>query len=168
MWHRLAGRLARHFHVICPDLRGYGDSRKPAGGVDHAAYSKRSMARDCVALMHFLGHTRLDMVGHDRGARIGHRLALTTQMHSRGCVCSTSQPRCTMFENADRHFAYGYYHWFFVGQPDGLPGRMIGADHAYCLDEKLTRWAAPGAYFDPAAVAEYKRCFSDPACIHAT
>ena len=168
MWHRLAGRLAQHFHVICPDLRGYGDSDKPPGGADHAAYSKRAMARDCVALMRHFGHARFDMVGHDRGARVGHRLALDyPHALSRLCVLDIA-PTLHMFETADRHFANGYYHWFFLIQPDGLPERMIGADPAYFLNEKLARWAAPNARFDAAAVAEYERCFRDPACIHAT
>lgn len=168
MWHRIAGRLAAHRQVICPDLRGYGDSDKPPGGADHATYSKRAMAEDCVRVMRHFGHSRFDMVGHDRGARVGHRLALDRpEVLSRLCVLDIA-PTLHMFETADRHFAYGYYHWFFLIQPDGLPERLIGADPAYYLNEKLVRWAAPGAHFDPAAVAEYERCFADPACIHAS
>ncbi|MBT0960046.1 alpha/beta fold hydrolase [Denitromonas iodatirespirans] len=168
MWHAVAPALAADFHVICPDLRGYGDSSKPAGGPDHANYAKRAMAQDMVELMAALGHTRFDMAGHDRGARVTHRLALDhPQAVRRACVMDIA-PTHYMFGHTDQAFATGYYHWFFLIQPDGLPERMIGADPDYYLHEKLHRWAAPGARFDAAALAEYRRCFAWPETIHAS
>ena len=168
MWHAIAPRLAAHFHVICPDLRGYGDSIKPAGGADHAGYSKRAMAQDCIELMQTFGYTRFDVIGHDRGARVGHRLALDHPAAVARLVVLDIAPTLAMFESTNQAFATGYYHWFFLIQPDGLPERMIGADPTYYLREKLTRWSGPNARFTPGAVAEYERCFSDPACIHAS
>ncbi len=168
IWHRVAPQLAQHYHVICPDLRGYGDSAKPEGGPDHAAYSKRAMARDMVAVMAQLGYTQFHVAGHDRGARVTHRLALDyPQQVLKACVMDIA-PTYHMFGHTDQAFATGYYHWFFLIQPDGLPEHLIGADPAYYLQEKLRRWAAPGARFDPEALAEYLRCFRDPQAIHAS
>jgi haloacetate dehalogenase len=168
MWHRVAPALAKRFHVVCPDLRGYGDSAKPPSTPDHVPYSKRAMARDMVEVMAHLGYARFGVAGHDRGARVAHRLVLDHPgAVSRACVMDIA-PTHHMFLTADRHFASVYYHWFFLIQSDGLPERMIGADPSYYLTEKLRRWSAPGARFDAEAVAEYVRCFSDPATIHAT
>lgn len=168
MWHRLAPLLCRRFHLICPDLRGYGDSGKPDGGPDHAGYAKRTMARDMVEVMDALGYPRFAVAGHDRGARVAHRMALDhADRVSRVCVMDIA-PTLHMFETTDQAFATGYYHWFFLIQPDGLPERLIGADPEYYLREKLSRWSAPGARFDPAAVSDYLRCFRDPASIHAS
>ena len=168
MWHRVAHRLARHFHVICPDLRGYGDSGKPPGGPDHAAYAKRAMAADMVAVMASLGYARFDVAGHDRGGRVTHRLALD-HPHAVGRACVMDiVPTLHMFDHTDQNFATGYYHWFFLIQPDGLPERLIGADPEWYLRQKLRRWSAPTATFDPRAVAEYVRCFAEPATIHAS
>jgi len=168
MWHRVAPVLARDFHVICPDLRGYGDSSKPPGAADHANYSKRAMAEDMLAVMAALGYPRFAVAGHDRGARVAHRLALDHPAAvTRLCVMDIA-PTLHMFMHADRHFATGYYHWFFLIQPDGLPERLIGSDPGYYLREKLRRWAAPGAAFDEAVVADYVRCFSERAAIHAS
>ena len=121
MWHRLAPQLARHFTVVCPDLRGYGDSSKPPGSADHNNYSKREMARDMVEVMAALGFERFALAGHDRGARVAHRLALDhPQRVSRVCVMDIA-PTLHMFEHTDQAFATGYYHWFFLIQPHGLP-----------------------------------------------
>ncbi len=168
MWHAVAPRLARRFRVVCADLRGYGDSSKPEGGADHAAYSKRAMARDMAEVMTALGHETFAVAGHDRGARVTHRLARDFPGRVRRACVMDIAPTLHMFDHTDQAFATGYYHWFFLIQPDGLPERMIGADPGYYLGEKLRRWAAPGARFNPEAVAEYVRCFSDPAAIHAS
>jgi haloacetate dehalogenase len=168
MWHQVAPRLAAEFHVICADLRGYGDSSKPPSTPDHYPYSKRAMARDMVEVMATLGYSEFFVAGHDRGARVTHRLALDyPERVSQACVMDIV-PTEYMFRTADRHFATGYYHWFFLIQPDGLPERMIGADPAYYLTEKLRRWSAPGAVFDDEAVAEYLRCFSAKDSLHAS
>ncbi len=168
MWHRIIPFLTPHFHVVCPDLRGYGDSEKPHSAADHSTYSKRTMAADMAELMTELGHQQFPVAGHDRGARVVHRMALDyPERISRACVMDIA-PTLHMFTHTDQQFATGYYHWFFLIQPDGLPERMIGYDPGYYLIEKLKRWSGPDAQFDPDAVAEYVRCFSDPAAIHAS
>ncbi len=166
MWHRIAPALAAHFHLVMPDLRGYGDSDKPPGTADHFAYSKRAMAEDMVALMDALGFERFRVAAHDRGARVTHRMALDHPARvSRACVMDIV-PTHHLFTHTDQVFATFYYHWFFLIQPDGLPEKMIGADPGWYLRECLRRWTPPGTRFDPAAVAEYERCYSQPAAIH--
>jgi haloacetate dehalogenase len=168
MWHRVAPALARHFHLVMPDLRGYGDSAKPPTAADHRPYSKRAMARDVAGLMDSLGYGRYAVAGHDRGARVTHRLALDFPGRvERACVMDIVPTR-HLFLHTDRVFATAYYHWFFLIQPDGLPERLIGADPGYYLGECLRRWAAPGAVFDPAALVEYQRCYREPATVHAS
>ena len=167
MWHAVAPQLAGSFHVVCADLRGYGQSDKPAGTADHANYAKRAMAADMVALMQELGHDSFAVAGHDRGARVAHRMALDHPARITRVSVMDIAPTLHMFEHTDQAFATGYYHWFFLIQPAGLPERMIGADPAWYLLEKLERWSAPDADFDPAAVTEYIRWFSEPSAIHA-
>lgn len=168
MWHLVAPWLARHFHLICPDLRGYGDSAKPPSEATHANYAKRVMAQDMVEVMRQLGYTDFLAAGHDRGARVAHRMALDHPETVRGLCVMDILPTLYQFEHTDQTFATGYYHWFFLQQPEGLPERLIGNDPTYYLMEKLHRWGGPEAHFDPQAVAEYIRCFSDPETIRAT
>jgi haloacetate dehalogenase len=140
IWHKLAPRLVNGFHIICPDLRGYGDSSKPTSTADHYPYSKRAMAQDMVEVMASFGYREFFVAGHDRGARVTHRLALDhAEKVKKACVMDIA-PTYHMFKTTDQHFATGYYHWFFLIQPDGLPEHMIGADPAYYLTEKLKRW----------------------------
>lgn len=168
MWHEIAPRLAHDFHVICPDLRGYGDSSKPQSTPDHSPYSKRAMAQDMVEVMAALGYREFFIAGHDRGARVTHRMALDyPEKIQKACVMDIA-PTHHMFKTTNQLFATGYYHWFFLIQPDGLPEHLIGADPAYYLTEKLKRWSAPGAVFAAEAVAEYVRCFSKPEAVHAS
>ncbi|MFT5426664.1 MAG: haloacetate dehalogenase [Gammaproteobacteria bacterium] len=168
IWHQVAPRLAHNFHVICPDLRGYGDSSKPPSTPDHYPYSKRAMAQDMIEVMASLGYDEFFVAGHDRGARVTHRMTLDyPDIIKKACVMDIA-PTHHMFKTTDQHFATGYYHWFFLIQPDGLPEHMISADPAYYLTEKLKRWSAPGALFADEAVAEYLRCFSKPESIHAS
>lgn len=168
MWHAVAPALADRFHVVCPDLRGYGMSEKPESTDDHAPYSKRAMAQDMVALMRELGHGRFAAVGHDRGARVTHRMALDhPERLTHACVMDIT-PTLHMFDTTDQHFASGYYHWFFLIQPDGLPETLIGRDPAWYLAEKLRRASGPGFAFEPAAFDDYTTCFANPATIHAS
>ena len=169
MWHKIAPDLARAFTVVCADLRGYGDSGKPASDAAHAPYSKRAMAADMVAVMRELGFPRFRLAGHDRGGRVAHRLAVDhPQCVERLAVLDISPTRL-MYGATDMAFAKAYYHWFFLIQPFDMPERMIGADPAYYLRRKTSGWgSAGGAFFDPRAYAEYERCFADPATIHAT
>lgn len=168
IWHQVAPRLAHNFHVICPDLRGYGDSSKPPSTPDHYPYSKRAMAQDMVEVMASLGYSDFLVAGHDRGARVTHRMALDYPERIKKACVMDIVPTHHMFKTTDQHFATGYYHWFFLIQPDGLPEHMINADPAYYLTEKLKRWSAPGTVFADEAVAEYVRCFSKPESIHAS
>lgn len=166
MWHRIAPVLAERYHVVCPDLRGYGASAKPPGGDDHAGYAKRAMAADQVAVMQALGHARFQVVGHDRGGRVAHRLCLDHPAAvERACVIDIC-PTLTMYEATDMAFARAYYHWFFLIQPEPLPEKLIGAESDWFVERTLGSWG--GGHFDPAAVAAYQAAFRDPATVHAT
>lgn len=168
MWHKIAPRLAEDFTVVLTDLRGYGDSSKPEGGPEHINYSKRAMARDQTALMLQLGYPEFRLVGHDRGGRVGHRLALDFPERVQKLAVLDIAPTYKMYTTADKEFATAYYHWFFFIQPYDLPETLIGANPEYFLRQIFGRWGANASVFDPAAMAEYLRCFSNPATIHAT
>ncbi len=168
MWHKIAPRLAGEFTVVVPDLRGYGDSSQPEGGPEHANYSKRAMAQDMVEVMASFGYDNFMVAGHDRGARVGHRLALDFPENVTKLALLDIAPTYTMYQNTDQEFATAYYHWFFLIQPFDLPERLIGSDPEYYLRKKLRHWGRSPAAFTPAAVEEYIRCFSRPATIHAT
>jgi haloacetate dehalogenase len=168
IWREVATQLMKGFHVICPDLRGYGDSSKPPSTDDHSPYSKRVMAQDMVEVMDALGYQEFFVAGHDRGARVAHRMALDHPLKVKKACVMDIAPTQHMLSNTDQTFATGYYHWFFLIQPNGLPEHMIGADPAYYLTEKMKRWSAPEAVFNNEAMAEYIRCFSTPESIHAS
>lgn len=169
IWHRVARRLADRYRLVMPDLRGYGDSSKPEGGADHAQYSKRAMAQDMVELMGSLGHARFAVCGHDRGGRVAHRLALDHPAAVRALALVDIAPTLDMYEATDMAFARAYYHWFHLIQPEPLPERMIGGDPLGYLHWKLGGWGASGlAHVEPQALADFERCFADPAAIHAT
>jgi len=164
MWHKLAPDLARDFTVVCPDLRGYGDSSKPKGLPDHSNYSKRAMAQDMVEVMEKLGHRSFHLVGHDRGARVAHRLARDQGRRVQTLTVLDISPTLKMYEHTNMAFATAYYHWFFLIQKPPLPERLLaGRVPGYVLG-RLGR----GARFAPAAMREYVRAFRDPRCIHAT
>jgi haloacetate dehalogenase len=170
MWHRVAPGLARRFTVVCADLRGYGDSGKPPSDPRHEAYSKRATARDMVEAMGALGHGRFMVAGHDRGGRVPHQMCLDHPERVTRAAVLDIVPTLTLFRNTDQAFATGYYHWFFLIQPEPLPERMIGADPAFYLSQKLGAWSAnrDSSHFAPEAWAEYERCFRDPAVVHAS
>lgn len=166
MWHHVAPRLAADHTVIAADLRGYGDSAKPAPG--DATYAKRAMAADQHGLMAALGHDTFDLVGHDRGARVGHRLALDFPAAVRRLAVLDIVPTHHVFTHVDRAMATAYYHWFFLTQAGGLPERLIGADPEFWLTTFSSGLRDGTTPFDPRAQAEYVRCFSDPATIAAS
>lgn len=168
MWHRVAPILAESFTVVASDLRGYGDSSKPEGGPDHATYSKRAMAADGAEVMRALGFETFAVVGHDRGARVGHRMALDYPEHVTRLAALDIVPTRHIFETVGKDLATAYYHWFFLIQPKGFPERLIGADPAYYLHWVLGRYGADLSIFAPEALAEYERCFADPRTIHAS
>lgn len=169
MWHAVAPTLAETHTVICPDLRGYGDSSKPPGDPEHETYSKRAMATDMVEVMQTLGFERFSLAGHDRGGRVAHRLALDHPEVVERVAFLDIVPTFDVFESVDKDVAMGTYHWFFLSQPHDLPERLVGADPVFYLRWHLRAWSG-GAdeFFSPAALAAYERAFSDPATIHAT
>ena len=168
MWHKVAARLAAHFTVVCPDLRGYGDSGKPEGGAGHVNYSKRAMARDQVEAMAALGFERFAVAGHDRGGRVAHRMTLDHPGRVDRLAVLDISPTRIMFAQTDQAFATAYYHWFFLIQPFDLPERLVGSDPDFYMRRKLGGWGSALGHFDPRAYGEYERCFRDPATIHAT
>ena len=168
MWHKIAPRLAERFTVVCTDLRGYGDSGKPESGPDHAGYSKRAMAQDQVEVMTALGFEKFSVVGHDRGARVTHRLLLDHGARVEKAAVLDIAPTLDMYELTDRAFAEAYYHWFFLIQPFDLPERLLGAEPDFYVEKKIGAWSKVEGCFTAEALAEYKRCFRDPATIHAT
>jgi haloacetate dehalogenase len=167
IWHRVAPALARRFTVVMPDLRGYGDASKPVGSPDHSNYSKREMALDQLELMRFLGHGAFSLVGHDRGARVAHRLAADHPEAVTKLMTLDICPTLAMYEQTDMAFASAYWHWFFLIQPAPLPETLIAADPVFFLSQFIGNRSAGLSPFAPEAWQEYERCISDPACVHA-
>lgn len=166
MWHGIAPTLALQHTVVATDLRGYGDSSRPPAGEDHAGYSFRTMAADQVAVMGELGFDRFAVVGHDRGARVAHRMALDYPDAVERIAVLDILPTLHVYSTVDRDLATRYYHWFFFIQPADLPERLIAADPIYYLHTLLGSWGGLHA-FHPDALAEYERCFADPHARHA-
>ena len=167
IWHRVASILANHHTVVATDLRGYGDSSKPQGTADHANYSKRVMAQDQVTLMRALGFERFDVLAHDRGARVAHRLAMDHSAAVRRLILLDIAPTLAMYAQTTEAFARAYWHWFFLIQPAPLPERLIQADPAAYVRDMMGRRDAGLAPFDPRALAEYQRCAALPGAAHA-
>jgi haloacetate dehalogenase len=164
-WRKIAAALAKSHTLVIPDLRGYGDSGKPPSGDDHFAYCKRSMALDQVEVMEKLGFKRFAMVGHDRGARVGHRLALGHPDRLTKLVMIDICPTLYMYTTADRHMASSYFHWFFLIQPAPFPETLIGNNVDTVLRHFMGKLVPE--FIEPDAYAEYLRCCSDPSTIHA-
>ncbi|HWG01150.1 MAG TPA: alpha/beta hydrolase [Trebonia sp.] len=168
IWHHVAPEIAENHTVVLTDLRGYGDSGKPAGGAGHEGYAKTAMAWDQVLVMRELGFDRFAVVGHDRGARVGHRMALDCPEAVTKLAVLDIVPTRHAFRNADIGFGLGYWHWFFLAQPEPLPEHLLGADPDGWVRGRLSALRRGGVPFDQAAVEEYVRCFRDPAAIHAS
>jgi haloacetate dehalogenase len=168
MWHHIAPILARKHQVVLTDLRGYGDSGKPPGGPTHDAYAKRTMAYDQVLVMRDLGFEEFAVVGHDRGARVAHRMALDFPEAVRKIAVLDIVPTRHALQNANKEFSLSYWHWFFLAQPEPLPEHQIGADPVGWVRGRIGDWRRGGQPFDERAVKEYVRCFSSPAAIHAS
>ncbi|MFL6207526.1 MAG: alpha/beta fold hydrolase [Pyrinomonadaceae bacterium] len=166
-WHRVAPILAERFTVICPDLRGFGDSDKPPSDPEHLAYSKRVLAQDQVEVMQSLGFSEFAVAGHDRGARVAHRMALDHAGKITKLALLDIIPTSTAFANVDKEMATAAFNWFFSIQPDELPERLIGAEPAFYLRWILDHWSGTKGALAAEAVAEYERCF-DAAAIRAT
>lgn len=166
IWHRVAQELAKSHTVVMTDLRGYGDSSKPEGAPDHLNYSKRTMALDQIEVMRHFGFAEFDVLAHDRGARVAHRLALDHPKAVKRLVLLDIAPTLAMYEKTSNQFARAYWHWFFLIQPSPLPERLIQADPSAYVRDVMGRRSAGLAPFDPRALAEYMRCMELPGAAH--
>ena len=166
MWRKVAPQLAKKFTVVAADLRGYGDSSKPAGGENHVAYSKRAMAQDQVEVMNSLGFQKFLVVGHDRGGRVAHRMALDHADSVQKLVVLDIVPTYKVFHTVTKELATSNFHWFFLIQPEPLPETMIGNSAEFWLKSRFN--AVPADAISKEAFAEYLRTFRTPEMIHAT
>jgi haloacetate dehalogenase len=166
-WQKFAPRLAQEFTVVATDLRGYGDSEKPPGGDDHSGYSFRAMAQDQIEVMAALGHKRFYVAGHDRGARVVHRMCLDhPQAVARAAILDII-PQHHLFNNVTKSWATFSWHWFFMIQPYDFPEHLMSADPDFFISKKLAKTKQGLSFFDPAALEEYKRYMRNPATVHA-
>ncbi len=169
MWAKAAPFLAEQFTVVCADLRGYGDSSKPKCAPDNSNYAFRAMAADQVAVMRQLGFDRFHVVGHDRGGRTAHRMALDHPDAVASLAVLDIVPTWTMFMDTTRQIAGTYWHWYFLSQPAPFPEHMIGLDPDFFYETCLVGWGATRVEdFDAEMLTDYRRCWRDPAMIHGT
>lgn len=167
MWHPIADRFLDSHVVVVPDLRGYGRSEKPATDVDHVPYSFRAMAADMVAVMRALGFERFTVFGHDRGARVTHRMCLDHPDCVEKAALLDIIPTHTLYASMNQAVATAYYHWFFFIQPAPYPETLIGSDPEFFLENKFGGLGGGTRFFHDDAMAEYIALFS-PETIHAT
>ncbi|PLX36179.1 MAG: alpha/beta hydrolase [Hyphomicrobiales bacterium] len=169
MWHRIAPELARHFTCIIPDLRGYGQSDCAADSVEGSGYSKRAMGNDIAAAMSALGHDRFAVAGHDRGARVGYRMALDHADRVERLVVLDILPTADYWLRMDRAYGLKMYHWLFLAQPAPMPETLIGGAPAAYLEHTIASWSKAGdlSAFDPRALDAYRGFFAEPERIHA-
>jgi haloacetate dehalogenase len=161
-WHKLVPVLSQHFHVVATDLRGYGDSSAPPPGEDNINYSFRAMAHDQVQVMRSLGYDRFRVAGHDRGARTAHRMALDYPGVIEQVALIDILPNHHIWNHVSRQWAQSSWHWVFMVQPEGFPERMMGAVPAdWFMTHKLSKPGIGLDFMDPAAFAEYVRCFNE-------
>jgi haloacetate dehalogenase len=173
LWRKVAPALAQNFTLVTADLRGYGDSSKPPGGADHFGYSKRAMAQDQVEVMEHLGFRKFALVGHDRGGRVAHRLALDYPDRLSKLVIVDIVPTYRCYQDVNKDFATVFFHWFMLVQPSPFPETMLGNSAELFLKYMLFRLGGeePRAgipdWVDQAAYGDYLRCFRDPQAIRA-
>lgn len=169
MWAQIAPKLTEHYTVVAADLRGYGGSSKPLSKPDRTNYSFRVMARDQIALMRGLGHEQFHIVGHDRGGRTGHRLALDFPRHVLSLAVLDIVPTYAMLMNTNRTVAAAYWHWYFLAQPEPFPEHMIGLDPDFFFETCLTGWGkAKLEEFNSEQLGAYRRAWRDPGMIHGS
>lgn len=167
MWHKVAPDLARHFTVVLMDLRGYGDSGRPESDAAHVPYSKREMAKDALAVMAHHGFPKFQVLAHDRGARVAHRLAVDAPDAVERLMLLDIAPTLAMYEGTSLAFAKAYWHWFFLIQPSPLPEALIDADPFRYLRHVMGHRHAGLGAFAPEALAEYERCAAIPGTAHS-
>lgn len=166
-WHKIAPKLAEEFTVVLTDLRGYGDSSKPPGGGDHSDYSFRNMALDQVEVMQELGFERFYAAGHDRGARVLHRMCLDHPEKVLKAAFMDMLPQHHLLNNVTRQWGKFSWHWFFMTQDYPTPEHMMGADPEFFIRRKLSKTDQGTAFFGPEALQDYIRCIKNPDVIHA-
>ena len=166
IWEIVAPELAKNYTVVVSDLRGYGESSKPHGKADHSSYSKRAMATDQHAVMKALGYEKFFLLGHDRGGRVSHRLAMDFPGSVLRLMVLDISPTLTMYDNTTMEFAKGYWHWFFLIQKEPIPETMIGANPEFWLKNHMGRHAGTGI-FTPQRWAEYLAGASNAQSMHA-
>jgi haloacetate dehalogenase len=169
MWAKVAPILSRKFTVVCGDLRGYGDSSKPKANADSSNYAFRAMAADQVGLMKSLGFGQFHAVGHDRGGRTAHRMALDHPKTVLSLAVLDIVPTYAMFMDTNRQRAKSYWHWYFLSQPAPFPEHMIGKDPDFFFETCLVGWGATRVEdFDAEMLADYRRCWRNPEMIHGS
>jgi haloacetate dehalogenase len=166
IWHKVVPKLTQHFTVVAADLRGYGDSGKPAGLPNHSNYSKRRMAQDQVDLMRTLGHESFAVLAHDRGGRVAARMALDHPTVVKKLITLDVAPTLAMYEKTSFEFARAYWHWFFLVRPAPFPETLIRADADLYLKQTIGARSAGLKPFTPEAYAEYLRCLQQPGTAH--
>mgnify|MGYP002628311329 CR=1 FL=1 len=168
IWRKVAQQIVdAGYTVVATDLRGYGDSDKPEGGAHHVNYSKREMARDQVGVMESLGYRRFHVIGHDRGGRVAHRMALDRPEAVASLTVIDIAPTAVMYALTEKEFATRYFWWFFLIQPFDLPERMIRADVRFFMRNHIDGQMADASAVDAETFEEYLRCYANPATIHA-
>lgn len=167
MWRGVAPLLARHFTVVCADLRGYGRSGCPVSTADHASYTKRAMAQDMVAVMEHFGFRRFSVAGHDRGGRVAYRLALDHPGRVERLALLDIVPTDTVWERADARFALAFWPWSLLAQSEPLPERIFATAAEAIVDHALAHWGSPSIVFPPEVRAAYVQALREPAHAHA-
>jgi haloacetate dehalogenase len=162
IWHAVAPQLAERFTIICPDLRGYGQSFKPEATVDHVPYAKRAMAVDMIQLMNHFGFDRFSVGGHDRGARLAHRIALDFPERITRLAVLDIIPTIEHFERTDMNFAMGYYHWFWLAQRHPVPESLINAAPDIWFRAHTSREPKGSDFFHPKALSDYLEAVQNP------
>ena len=168
MWDKVARILAPNFHIICPDLRGYGRSDKPETDSTHSPYSKRAMASDLVAVMTELGIERFFVAAHDRGGRVAHRMGQDHPDKIHAMTFIDIAPTREMYANSSAEFATAYWHWYFLIQSHPIPETLIGHDPDVFWKLKCFNQAKGDNPFSAKALEEYLTAFRDPKTIHAS
>ena len=167
MWRSVAPLLTDRFTIICADLRGYGRSGCPASTSDHAAYAKRAMAQELVEVMRELGWPRFSVAGHDRGGRVGYRMALDHPDRIERLAVLDVLPTGEVWDRADARLAQGFWPWSLLAQPQPLPETLLLAAPEAVVDNALGGWGSPSAAFDAGARTAYIEALRDPAHVHA-
>lgn len=167
MWHQIAPVLARDFHVVCADLRGYGSSGTPASTPDHFPYSKRALAADMVQLMRSLGFERFSVAGHDRGARVAYRMALDHPANIERLAVLDVIPTLDAFEHADSRLALAFWPWSLLAQPEPLPESLLSANPQAVIDDALSQWGSSPSSFPAEARQAYVDALRNPSSVHA-